>query len=128
MAAEAARDYRSGMNFATGGTLFALAVILFAGGLPTASGATPSLVALTVDATDAPRGVLHAHITLPAAPGEQVLAFPKWIPGEHQPADRSQISSTYASPPTASRSRGGATARASTSCASRFRAAHRRST
>jgi predicted metalloprotease with PDZ domain len=40
---------------------------------------------LAVDATDAARGVLHAHMTLPARPGELALLYPKWIPGEHGP-------------------------------------------
>jgi len=38
-----------------------------------------------VDATQAPIGVLHAHIVLPASPGPMVVAYPKWIPGEHAP-------------------------------------------
>ena len=35
-----------------------------------------------VDATDAHRGVFHAHLTLPAS---STLVYPKWIPGEHTP-------------------------------------------
>ncbi|MDB4966607.1 MAG: glycyl aminopeptidase, partial [Myxococcales bacterium] len=42
-------------------------------------------VTLTVDATDAPRHMLHARMTLPAAPGPLTLRYPKWIPGEHGP-------------------------------------------
>jgi predicted metalloprotease with PDZ domain len=38
-----------------------------------------------VDATDARRGVFHAHLTIPAAPGAMTLVYPKWIPGEHMP-------------------------------------------
>jgi predicted metalloprotease with PDZ domain len=41
---------------------------------------------LAVDATDAPRKVFHARLTIPAAPGEFVLLYPKWIPGEHGPS------------------------------------------
>jgi predicted metalloprotease with PDZ domain len=40
---------------------------------------------LSVDATDAPRKVFHAKITIPATPGDFVLVYPKWIPGEHGP-------------------------------------------
>lgn len=41
---------------------------------------------LAVDATDAPRKVFHAKLTIPAAPGDFVLLYPKWIPGEHGPS------------------------------------------
>ncbi|HEX6836127.1 MAG TPA: M61 family peptidase [Polyangia bacterium] len=40
---------------------------------------------LTVDARDAPRRILHAQLSLPAAPGPLTLRYPKWIPGEHGP-------------------------------------------
>ncbi len=40
---------------------------------------------LAVDATDAPRKVFHARMTIPATPGDFVLLYPKWIPGEHSP-------------------------------------------
>ena len=38
---------------------------------------------LDVDATDAPRKILHATMTMPAQPGAMSLFYPKWIPGEH---------------------------------------------
>ncbi len=40
---------------------------------------------LAVDATEAPRKVFHARLTIPATPGDFVLFYPKWIPGEHGP-------------------------------------------
>ena len=40
---------------------------------------------IAVDATNAPRKILHATLTLPAQPGEMTLVYPKWIPGEHAP-------------------------------------------
>ena len=40
---------------------------------------------VAVDATDAPRKVVHAKLTIPATPGDFVLLYPKWIPGEHGP-------------------------------------------
>jgi predicted metalloprotease with PDZ domain len=40
---------------------------------------------LAVDATDAPRKIFHATLTIPATPGDFVLLYPKWIPGEHGP-------------------------------------------
>jgi predicted metalloprotease with PDZ domain len=40
---------------------------------------------LKVDATDAPRNILHATLTIPVTPGALTLAYPKWIPGNHRP-------------------------------------------
>ncbi len=42
-------------------------------------------VSLAVDASDAPRKILHAHLVIPARPGPLALLYPKWIPGEHGP-------------------------------------------
>ena len=41
---------------------------------------------LSVDATDAPRNILHATLTVPAAPGAFTLVYPKWLPGNHRPS------------------------------------------
>jgi predicted metalloprotease with PDZ domain len=38
---------------------------------------------LSLDATEAPRHLLHARLSIPAAPGPLTLCYPKWIPGEH---------------------------------------------
>jgi predicted metalloprotease with PDZ domain len=38
-----------------------------------------------VDATDAPRNILHTRLTIPVNPGPLTLFYPKWIPGEHTP-------------------------------------------
>jgi predicted metalloprotease with PDZ domain len=38
-----------------------------------------------LDAREAPRLVLHAHLVIPAQPGPLTLLYPKWIPGEHGP-------------------------------------------
>lgn len=43
-------------------------------------------IRLTVDATEAPRRILHAHLSMPVKPGPLVLAYPQWIPGEHAPS------------------------------------------
>ena len=44
-------------------------------------------IELTVaSATDAPRGVFHSRLVMPAAPGELTLAYPKWVQGEHAPS------------------------------------------
>jgi predicted metalloprotease with PDZ domain len=39
-----------------------------------------------VDLTDAPRNIFHTSLTLPATTGEMMLAYPKWIPGNHRPS------------------------------------------
>src|SRR5262245_52038739 len=40
---------------------------------------------LEVDATEAPRGLLHARLRLPVHAGPLTLVYPKWLPGEHGP-------------------------------------------
>ncbi len=41
---------------------------------------------LEVDAREAPRGILKAHLRLPVTPGALTLVYPKWLPGRHSPA------------------------------------------
>src|ERR1700694_3113007 len=48
-------------------------------------GANGPTVALSVDASEAPRKILHAQLHIPAKPGTLALYYPKWIPGEHGP-------------------------------------------
>lgn len=43
-------------------------------------------IRVALDATDAPRKIFHAQLTIPAAPGTLTLYYPKWIPGEHAPS------------------------------------------
>ena len=40
---------------------------------------------MEVDATDAPRRLIHVRLALPVAPGPLTLLYPQWIPGEHGP-------------------------------------------
>jgi predicted metalloprotease with PDZ domain len=40
---------------------------------------------LKVDATDAPRNILHATLTIPVPAGPLTLVYPKWLPGNHRP-------------------------------------------
>ena len=42
-------------------------------------------IKLEVDATDAPRKLLHARLLIPAQSGKLTLLYPKWLPGEHGP-------------------------------------------
>src|SRR5689334_11580108 len=61
----------------------AFAILLF---LVTASAAlAQTTITLNVDATDAPRNIIHSRLTLPVKPGPLTLFYPKWIPGEHTP-------------------------------------------
>ena len=53
---------------------------------PLAGAAEIRPLELTVDATDAPRGVFHSRLEIPAVPGELTLAYPKWVQGEHAPS------------------------------------------
>ena len=53
---------------------------------------TPSAIAqgpvretLRVDATDAPRNILHSVVTIPVTATEVTVVYPKWIPGNHRP-------------------------------------------
>jgi predicted metalloprotease with PDZ domain len=52
-------------------------------GRPTSTGLP---MTLDVDATQAPMGMIHARIEMPAQPGPMTLLYPKWIPGEHRPS------------------------------------------
>ncbi len=42
-------------------------------------------IKISVDASEAPRKIFHAQLTIPATPGTLTLYYPKWIPGEHAP-------------------------------------------
>lgn len=42
-------------------------------------------ITLRVDATEAPRKIYYAELSIPATPGPMTLVYPKWIPGEHGP-------------------------------------------
>jgi predicted metalloprotease with PDZ domain len=42
-------------------------------------------ITIAVDASEAPRKIFHAQLTIPTAPGTLTLYYPKWIPGEHGP-------------------------------------------
>src|SRR4051812_26855687 len=45
-------------------------------------------IALAVDGSDLPQGLLRAHLEMAAVPGDLTLVYPKWIPGTHAPAGR----------------------------------------
>src|SRR6202163_870844 len=43
------------------------------------------IITLSVNASDAPRKMIHSQMHIPAKPGTRTLYYPKWIPGEHGP-------------------------------------------
>jgi predicted metalloprotease with PDZ domain len=45
----------------------------------------PGVIHLSIDATDIDRRIVRVHETIPAAPGEMTLLYPKWLPGTHAP-------------------------------------------
>ncbi len=45
----------------------------------------PGPITIAVDATDAPRRVLHAKLQFPVKPGPLTLYYPKWMPADHSP-------------------------------------------
>ncbi len=51
----------------------------------TAPKSAPPTITIAVDASEAPRKIFHAQMTIPASPGTLTLYYPKWIPGEHGP-------------------------------------------
>jgi predicted metalloprotease with PDZ domain len=64
-------------------TALSLAFLLFVTSSAVAQAANGQR--LRVDATDAPRNILHSTVTIPVTPGPLTLAYPKWIPGNHRP-------------------------------------------
>jgi predicted metalloprotease with PDZ domain len=50
-----------------------------------AAGATAPQISISVDASEAPRKIFHARMTIPSKPGTLTLYYPKWLPGEHGP-------------------------------------------
>ncbi len=65
-------------------SLLALAAFVFTATVPLiAQSSRP--ITITVDATDAPRKMLHADMVIPVVPGDVTLLYAQWIPGEHGP-------------------------------------------
>src|SRR6266542_1829627 len=67
------------------GAVLTLLVSLMSVALHAAGSAAPRIT-IALDATDAPRKIFHAQLTIPASPGTLTLYYPKWIPGEHAPS------------------------------------------
>src|SRR2546428_1189225 len=52
---------------------------------PRAESPAAQAITLSVDATEAPRKLFHARMTMAVSPGPLTLFYPEWIPGEHGP-------------------------------------------
>jgi predicted metalloprotease with PDZ domain len=65
--------------------VFVLLVATLAAAPGSAAPASPA-IRLVVDATEAPRRILHARLEIPVKPGPLTLVYPKWIPGNHMPS------------------------------------------
>jgi len=63
----------------------AAAVLVAMGFSVRLSAANGAPIAISVDASDAPRKIFHVRETVPAVPGKLTLVYPKFIPGEHGP-------------------------------------------
>src|SRR6202158_4489449 len=78
-------------------------VIAFVCQVYAATGSAPR-ISLFVDATETPRKIFHARMTIPAQPGTLTLYYPKWIPGDDgAPRGPGVTSATRSSPPAAAR-------------------------
>jgi predicted metalloprotease with PDZ domain len=51
----------------------------------TATAAIAPTATIDVDAREAPRGIMTAHLHLPVSAGRLTLVYPKWLPGRHSP-------------------------------------------
>ncbi len=53
--------------------------------------AYPGTIQLTVDASDVTRAIFKVHEHVPVSgPGDFVMLYPKWLPGNHSPARADQ--------------------------------------
>ena len=53
---------------------------------PSTAAAPAPVATIRVDATEASRGIMSAHLELPVSAGPLTLLYPKWLPGRHSPA------------------------------------------
>src|SRR5919197_362452 len=66
------------------GRIVSAVVVILLLGVPTLASTGPT-ISIAVDATEAPRKIIHAKLRIPAAPPTLTLYYPKWLPGEHAP-------------------------------------------
>jgi predicted metalloprotease with PDZ domain len=63
-----------------------IASLLLLGAIRSATAAATATATIEVDAREAPRGIMTAHLRLPVSAGPLTLVYPKWLPGRHSPA------------------------------------------
>jgi predicted metalloprotease with PDZ domain len=63
-----------------------LAVVVFFGPASAPAQTSSGMATIRVDASEAPRGIMSAHLRLPVTAGPLTLVYPKWLPGRHSPA------------------------------------------
>src|SRR5207302_3329600 len=66
-------------------TLGLCLVLFLVYGIPARADDAARPIELSVDASEAPRKLLHARLVIPAKAGPLTLYYPKWIQGEHMP-------------------------------------------
>ena len=66
--------------------LAAVSLLVASSIVDAASGAAAAAAKIEVDAREAPRGIMSAHLLLPVSEGPLTLVYPKWLPGRHSPA------------------------------------------
>src|ERR1700734_2259745 len=67
-------------------SLWAIALAILGTTAPRAQTGDAAVATVAVDAREAPRGIMSAHLELPVAAGPLTLVYPKWLPGRHSPA------------------------------------------
>jgi predicted metalloprotease with PDZ domain len=67
-------------------SLWAIALAILGTTAPRAQTGDAALATVAVDAREAPRGIMSAHLELPVSAGPLTLVYPKWLPGRHSPA------------------------------------------
>ncbi|HTQ81252.1 MAG TPA: M61 family peptidase [Thermoanaerobaculia bacterium] len=77
--------FRKSAFFRTLSSIALVSLVVFAASAPLKAQGTFGPIRLSVDATQAPQKILHAHMQLPVQQGPLTLLYAKWIPGEHMP-------------------------------------------
>src|ERR1700734_3519470 len=67
-------------------SLWAIALAILGTTAPRAQTGDAAVATVAVDAREAPRGIMTAHLRLPVSVGPLTLVYPKWLPGRHSPA------------------------------------------
>jgi predicted metalloprotease with PDZ domain len=72
-------------NHRTGAACYVIAFLVIAAYTAAAHASPARHIRISVNATEAPRKVLHTQLVIPASPGSLTLFYPKWLPADHSP-------------------------------------------